>query len=98
MITLFELWLPILLSAVAVFVSSSIIHMVLQYHKTDFDGLPDESKVMDALRGFRITPGNYNFPHAHGMKEYGSPWPPAANILLSPASQAWSPSAATAWL
>lgn len=73
MITLFELWLPILLSAVAVFISSSIIHMVLQYHKNDFDGFPDESNVMDALRKFNIPPGNYNFPHANNMKEFGSP-------------------------
>ncbi len=73
MITLFALWLPILLSAVAVFVVSSIIHMGLQYHKNDFIGLPDEKGVRDALRGFNIPPGNYHFPHAGSMKEYGTP-------------------------
>lgn len=73
MISPFALWLPILLSAAAVFVVSSIIHMFLQYHKSDFKGLPDEKGVMDALRGFNIPPGNYHFPHANDMKEYGTP-------------------------
>ncbi len=73
MITLFALWLPILLSAVAVFIASSIIHMALKYHKNDFIGLPEEKGILDALRGFNIPPGNYRFPHANSMKEYGSP-------------------------
>ena len=73
MISLFALWLPILLSAVAVFIVSSIIHMALQYHKNDFKGLPDEKGVMDALRAFNIPPGNYHYPRARDMKEYGTP-------------------------
>jgi len=34
MVSLAALWLPILLAAVFVFIASSIIHMVLPYHKT----------------------------------------------------------------
>jgi hypothetical protein len=41
-----SLWLPILLSAVAVFVASSIVHMVMPWHKGDYQKVPDE----DALR------------------------------------------------
>lgn len=73
MISLFALWLPILLSAAAVFVVSSIIHMVLKYHNSDFKGLPAEKDVLAALQGFKIPPGNYHFPHAENMKDYGSP-------------------------
>lgn len=73
MISLLALWLPILLSALAVFVASSIIHMVLKYHHNDFKGLPDEKGVMDALRPFNIPPGNYHYPRAESMKEYGTP-------------------------
>jgi hypothetical protein len=73
MISLFSLWLPIILSAVAVFVVSSIIHMVLKYHNSDFLGLPDEKGVMDALRGFNIPPGTYHMPHATSLKESGTP-------------------------
>ena len=50
MVSIVSLWLPILLSAVAVFLISSIIHMVLQYHKNDFVKLPSEEPVMDDLR------------------------------------------------
>ena len=64
MVTLTALWLPILLSAVFVFVASSIIHMFLPYHKNDFDRVPDEDGVMDALRGFEIPAGDYVIPYA----------------------------------
>jgi hypothetical protein len=62
MVPLTSLWLPILVSAALVFVASSIIHMVLTYHRTDFRGVPAEDKVMDALRGFAIPPGDYVMP------------------------------------
>ena len=52
-----SLWLPILLSAVIVFVVSSIIHMALPIHKNDYRKLPDEDKVLDALRSAGVTPG-----------------------------------------
>jgi hypothetical protein len=58
------LWLPILLSAVIVFVVSSLIHMILPLHKNDYRKLPDEEKVMDALRSAGVTPGRmYIFPY-----------------------------------
>jgi hypothetical protein len=56
------LWLPILLSAVFVFIASSIIHMVLPYHRSTYRQLPDEDKVRAALRSAGLTPGLYNFP------------------------------------
>jgi hypothetical protein len=37
MVSVVSLWVPILLSAVIVFLESSIIHVVLPYHRTDFD-------------------------------------------------------------
>ncbi len=73
MIPILSLWLPILLSAVFVFILSSIIHMFLGYHANDFRKLPDEDAVADALRKFTIPPGQYNIPHASSMKEMSSP-------------------------
>jgi hypothetical protein len=73
MVTIISLWLPILLSAVIVFIVSSIIHMVLGYHNNDFAKLPKEDEVMDALRPFSIPPGEYVMPFAGGTKEMGSP-------------------------
>ncbi len=37
MVPLSALWLPILLSAVIVFVASSILHMLLPYHRSDYN-------------------------------------------------------------
>ena len=68
-VTLSSLWLPILLSGVFCFVASSIIHMVLQLHNKDYGPLPDEEPVREALRGQKITPGLYTFPHCHSFKE-----------------------------
>ena len=44
------LWMPIVLSAIFVFIVSSIIHMVLGYHASDYQQLPNEEQVMDAFR------------------------------------------------
>lgn len=73
MVSVLSLWLPILLSAVIVFLVSSLIHMVLGYHRTDFRKVPSEDQVMDALREFGIPPGDYVIPHAGSSKEMGSP-------------------------
>lgn len=64
MVSIISLWLPILLSAVAVFIASSVIHMVLKYHNSDFKKNPAEDEVMTALRPFGIQPGEYVIPHA----------------------------------
>jgi hypothetical protein len=68
-----SLWLPILLSAVIVFVVSAIIHMLLPYHRTDFRKVPKEDEVMDDLRKYNIPPGDYFIPCAGSPKEGGSP-------------------------
>jgi hypothetical protein len=73
MVPITALWLPILLSAVIVFVASSILHMVLPYHKSDYRRLPEEDRVVDALRAAGVTPGPaYHFPHTT-HKEMKSP-------------------------
>jgi hypothetical protein len=73
MVSITALWVPILLSAVIVFVASSIMHMVLPYHKSDYRKLPDEDEVVDALRAAGVTPGPpYHFPHTT-HKEMKSP-------------------------
>jgi hypothetical protein len=68
MVPILSLWLPIVLGAVLVFVSSSVIHMFLNYHKHDFDPVPDEDAVMDALRPFNIPPGDYALPYGGGAE------------------------------
>jgi hypothetical protein len=62
MLLLAALWLPILLSAVIVFIASSIMHTVLPYHNSDFRKLPEEDAVLAALRSAGVTRGLYHFP------------------------------------
>ena len=73
MVGLQALWLPIVLSSVIVFVVSSIIHMLLPWHKSDYPRLPDEDKVMDALRPLAIPPGDYMAPRASNMRQMRLP-------------------------
>jgi hypothetical protein len=67
------LWLPILLSAVIVFVVSAIIHMGPFWHRGDYPKVPNEDKVRDALRPLAIPPGDYMVPRASGMAEMRTP-------------------------
>jgi hypothetical protein len=73
MVSIISLWLPILLSAVAVFILSSIIHMVFKYHQNDFKALPAEDVVMDDLRKHNLPEGNYSFPRAMNIKDMKTP-------------------------
>lgn len=73
MVPIAALWAPVLLSAAIVFVASSIIHMVLRYHNTDFGAVPDEEKVMAEMRKFNLPPGDYLIPRAGSTKEMGAP-------------------------
>jgi hypothetical protein len=63
MVPLAALWLPILLSAVLVFVASFIMHMLLPYHRSDYGQLPDEDKILAALRTAGLKRGLYVFPY-----------------------------------
>jgi hypothetical protein len=65
--------LPILLSAVFVFIASSIIHMLPLWHRTDYPALPDQDRVAEALRPFSIPPGEYMLPRAQSMAEMKTP-------------------------
>ncbi len=73
MVSLVDLWLPILLSAVLVFVASSVIHMALRWHSKDFKRFAAEDAVMDALRPFDLAPGDYAAPIPDNMAQMGSP-------------------------
>ncbi len=67
MVSLASLWLPILLSAIFVFFASSIIHMVLKYHNSDYGKLDAEAAIRDALRPHDLKPGFYAMPHLIGV-------------------------------
>ena len=66
MVPLGALVLPIVLSAVLVFVLSSLIHMVLGYHASDYTKLPEEDAVRAAIRRANPAPKQYVIPYASG--------------------------------
>lgn len=95
MVPALSLWAPILLSAALVFVASSVIHMFLNWHRNDFRSVPDEDGLMDALRGFGLSPGNYVVPRAETIEVMKSEEfqakarrGPVAFITLPPAGDA----------
>jgi len=69
MAMLASLWLPILLSAVGVFVASSLIHMLFKWHNRDYRKLPNEDAVRAALNAGQPAPGIYVLPHFADAKE-----------------------------
>ena len=73
MTSLASLWLPILISAVLVFIASSVIHMALPWHRDDYRSLPQEEQAMEALRPFAIPPGDYMVPRAGDMAKMKTP-------------------------
>jgi hypothetical protein len=73
MTSLLALWLPILLSAVIVFLASSVIHMTPLWHKGDYPKVPNEDQLRNALRPLAIPPGDYMVPRVSDPKEMRSP-------------------------
>ena len=70
---LLSLWLPILVSAVVVWIASAMAWMVLPHHGNDWKGLPDEAGFFEALRALKIGPGQYGFPHVADRKQRNDP-------------------------
>ena len=73
MTTFSALWLPILLSAVFVFIASSLIHMLLPWHKSDYRKVPNEDKFLDTMRALAIPAGDYMTPRPGSRDEMRSP-------------------------
>lgn len=72
MTSLAALWIPILLSAVLVFIASAIVHMLMPWHKGNYPKLQREQEFRDAVRPFAIPPGDYMVPRAVTPEEMKS--------------------------
>ncbi len=68
-----SLLLPGVASAVAVFIVSALVHMVLRYHRADFKRLPDEDSVAAAVRKAAPSPGVYFIPYCAEMSQMKDP-------------------------
>jgi len=79
LVPLSALWLPILLSAVVAWIVSALVWTVMPHHKTDFKQIPDEDKVLEAMRTGGLGPGSYFFPY---MKDRGKMNDPACKAKM----------------
>lgn len=68
-----HLWLPILVSAVFVFIVSSVLHVALPWHKSDYKKMSNEDAVLDAMRAADVSVGCFMFPFCESMKDWDSP-------------------------
>ena len=68
-----SLWLPVVASAVAVWLVSAIVHMVLKYHRADYKQLSDEESIAGAVRKAGPSPGLYVMPYCTDMSQMKDP-------------------------
>ena len=71
MVPILSLLIPIVVSAILVFIVSSIIHMFLGYHANDYVAAPNEEALRASLRD--LPPGEYGVPWAGSMSAMNSP-------------------------
>lgn len=88
MVPLTSLVLPIVVSAVIVFMASSVMHMLLTYHRSDLRRIPKEDEALEALRRLEIPPGDYVAPYAASpemMKdpEFLAKWKKGPLVLMT---------------
>lgn len=73
MVSIPELWMPIVAASIFVFLLSSILHMVFKYHNRDIRPLKNEAAILDQLRASGVTPGLYSFPYCGDHKDLAKP-------------------------
>lgn len=73
MVPIPSLWLPVLLSAVVVFLASWIVHVILPHHHNDLKRIPDEEQFLEAMRRQALPPGDYMAPRPESMKAMNQP-------------------------
>lgn len=68
---LLSLWLPILLSGIAVFMLSFVMWMLMPHHKSDWAKVPDEPALIEALKD--APAGMYMFPYCADPEQWKDP-------------------------
>jgi hypothetical protein len=68
-----ELWLPVVVSSIAVFFASFLSWMVLRLHQKDWVKMPREDDFMKCVADLGLRQGNYMFPGTTSPKEENEP-------------------------
>lgn len=71
-LSVWELWLPILISGVVLFFASAAAWMALPHHKPEWKGLPNEEAVNQTIRDTGVSPGQYMFPFCQKSEDWKS--------------------------
>jgi len=66
---IFQLWLPILASAVLIFIASNLIHMIFKWHNSGYQKMVNEDDVRAVIRADAPLPGQYILPHCKDRKD-----------------------------
>ncbi len=72
-VSLGQLWIPIVAAAVGIFIASSLVHMVFKWHNADYRKLANEDDVRTVVRAGSPAPGQYVIPHCTDMKLLQTP-------------------------
>jgi hypothetical protein len=67
------LWLPIVLSTLAIFFASFLSWMVFRLHADDWIKMPGEDKLIQTITELNVPQGNYMFPGSSSAAEMNSP-------------------------
>jgi hypothetical protein len=90
MVSVSVLWMPIVLSAVLIFLASSVLHMVLKFwHGVEITGFRNEDEVAAAIRNGGATAGIYMIPHCapDKMREPAAREYPEFHLVGTPLAQ-----------
>ena len=69
--SILDLWMPILVSSVLVWILSAMVWMVFGWHKSDYSQTRDEQAARAALKG--LSPGMYTVPYCADQKDMAKP-------------------------
>ncbi len=70
--SVFELWIPIVVSGIAVHILSTLAWTVLPHHRPEWNKLPVEDEFQDLIAGRKVPAGQYMVPYAANGKEANS--------------------------
>lgn len=62
-INVWSLWLPVLVSGIALFFASWAAWMLLPHHKGEWTDMPNEDEFLNTLKSTGVPPGQYVFPY-----------------------------------
>jgi len=68
-VSLTQLWLPILVGTVLAWIASMLVHMLFKYHNSDYQRIGNEDEVMDAIRKGSPGLGLHSMPYCVDMSE-----------------------------